>query len=100
MDNNENPILTRFQVLYNRYLGTKKFYYYFKKGIIQDKKGWFSEKSIETELNGVDRTRSDSVISTSDLFSTTFYEANLYFDKIVETYDRRYMKGQELIANI
>lgn len=78
----------------------KKIYYYFKNGIIEDKKDWFTETFEEKSLIGIDRTRSDFMESVSDYFTTTFYETNLYFDKIIETYNRRYMKIQEVIANI
>ena len=60
----------------------------------------FSEEPEIIELYGVDRTRSDAISAISDIYSSTYYEANLYFDKIIETYNRRYMKSQELIANI
>jgi len=78
----------------------KKMYYYFKTGVFEDKKGWFTEESDKKTLIGIDRTRSDFMNGVGDYFSTTYYETNLYFDKIIETYNRRYMKIQEVIANI
>jgi hypothetical protein len=100
--NYENPFQTGFNLLYEAMdiQVQKEIYYYFKKGVMQDKKGWFTDEADVKELYGVDRTRSDAMLSVTDVFSTTYYEVNLYFDKIVETYNRRYMKGQELIANI
>jgi hypothetical protein len=79
---------------------TKKIYYYFKEGIIEDKKGWISDDETKLKLYGMDRVKTDFFSSGADLFDMEFYQANLYFDKIIETFNRRYMKLQELLANI
>jgi hypothetical protein len=102
VNNYTYPFKTGFQELYETIdiKVQKKIYYYFKKGVILDKKGWFTEEYEHSELIGVDRTRSDSMTAITDIYSSTYYETNLYFDKIVETFNRRYMKAQELVANI
>jgi hypothetical protein len=102
VNNYTYPFKTGFQELYETLdiKVQKKIYYYFKKGIILDKKGWFTEENEHSELIGVDRTRSDSMTAITDIYTTTYYETNLYFDNIVETFNRRYMKAQELVANI
>lgn len=71
----------------------KTVYYYFKKGRLLDYKGWFTEEEVEeAELIGFESTRSDYILTNLDIFSSKYYEVNLYFDKIIETYHRRYMK--------
>ncbi len=37
----------------------KKAYYYMKKGILKDNKGWITETNDQSELIGLDRTKCD-----------------------------------------
>ena len=101
-ENYYEPFRLGFNNLYDTLdLGTqKKIYYYMKKGIMRDNKNWISEQSDAQELIGVDRSKFDFMTAKSDELSMTYYECNLYFDKITEKFDRRYMKVQELIANL
>lgn len=78
----------------------KKSYFFFKKGILKDYSGWISEGFDSKELIGMDRYRYDFYTNPNELFKASFFETNLYFDRITETFKRRYLKIQELLASI
>jgi hypothetical protein len=78
----------------------KKRYFYFKNGILNDDKGWILEDKNYKELIGLDRQRLDFRDGNSDYNKNTFYEINLYFDRIVENYMRKYQKIQNVPAGV
>lgn len=49
---------------------------------------------------GLDRQRLDFRDGSADYTQNTFYEINLYFDRIVENYSRRYQKIQDVLAGV
>jgi hypothetical protein len=101
-----NDLVDPFRLGFNNLYDTldlqiqKKVYYYFKLGSVNDDKGWLFEDRNTTNLIGVDRTKYDLLTAQNDEFHTQYYECNLYFDKIRETFSRRFMKLAEIIANV
>jgi len=78
----------------------KKIYFYFKKGILNDNKGWIMNDFYDKELIGLDRQRLDFRDGYDDFRQNTFYEINLYFDRILEYHTRTYQKIQDVIAGV
>jgi hypothetical protein len=101
-DDRENPFQVVLQNIYDTIDPAiyKKSYFFFKKGILNDYNGWLSEGYDVSELIGMDRYRYDFYTNPNELFKASFFETNLYFDKITETFKRRYLKIQELLASI
>lgn len=52
-------------------LRQKKIYYYFKQGVFEDKKGWFTKEAQVKSPTGIDHTRFEIIGYVADNFSTT-----------------------------
>lgn len=78
----------------------KKIYFYFKKGVLNDNKGWILDDRNEKEFIGLDRQRLDVRDGSSDYNTNVFYEINLYFDRIIENFNRKYQKVQDVLAAV
>jgi len=104
VDSNEYyyPFRLSFDSLYQTMeLNTqKKIYFYFKKGIFNDNKGWILDETNLRSLIGLDREKLDFKDGIKDYTKNTFYEINLYFDRIIENYNRRYQKIQDVLAGV
>jgi hypothetical protein len=100
--NYERPFYLGFNNLYDTLdlKIQKKIYYYLKKGVLKDNKGWLLDAVDESEYYGLDRTKIDFMTGLADELNMNYYECNLYFEHIIEKFDRRYSTIQELLANI
>lgn len=98
----EDPFKLSFDSMYQTMeLNTqKKIYFYFKKGILNDNKGWILNEENSKELFGLDRQRLDFKDGNPDYSQNVFYEINLYFDRIVESFSRKYQKIQDVLAGV
>jgi hypothetical protein len=98
----ENPLKLSFNYMYDL-LGMnlmKKAFYYMQMGLIRDNKGWITETRNETELIGLGRTKYDFTISTEDDFSKTYFHCLLFYDSVIQKFDRRFSKVQELLGSL
>lgn len=79
----------------------KEISFIFKTGTVYDKIGWFSEYSEASSLIGLDRIEKDIMLADSQEESfNCIFKSNFLFDRIHESYYRRYIKVNELIADI
>ena len=104
MDSNnyDDPFKLSFDSMYQtmELNSQKKIYFYFKKGVLNDNKGWIVNKSYLKEYIGLDRQRLDYRDGSADFSQNVFYEINLYFDRIIENYNRKYEKIQDVLAGV